>query len=57
MQQCFKSLKKVFFTGKTQKIEWRKQQLSQLVLAFSEMESKLAKALAQDLGIDIVYFV
>ena len=57
MQQCFKSLRKAFFTGKTQKVEWRKQQLSQLVLAFSEMESKLAKALAQDLGIDIVYFV
>jgi len=45
-----KSLKKAFFTGKTQDIKWRKRQLNQIKLAFEENEKEMAEALAKDLG-------
>lgn len=50
VQKCFKDLRKAFFTGKTQKIEWRKKQLEQLKLGFTEMEDEIVKALKKDLG-------
>ena len=50
MLQCYTDLKRSFLTGKTRKVRWRKQQLSQLLLAFSEMEKLLTKALKVDMG-------
>ncbi|CAI2363861.1 unnamed protein product [Moneuplotes crassus] len=50
VQQYLKELKKTFYTRKTQKLEWRKKQLSQIVLGFKELESKMAAALKKDLG-------
>jgi aldehyde dehydrogenase (NAD+) len=45
----FKTLRKAFHSGKTFKMEWRKKQLSQLILGLQEMTDELTEALYQDL--------
>lgn len=50
VDQYFKDLRAAFFTGKTQKLDWRKKQLDQLQLAFEELSDEINLALKLDLG-------
>lgn len=50
VDQHFKDLRKAFFSGKTQKIAWRKKQLAQLLLGFEELTDEINEAAKKDLG-------
>jgi aldehyde dehydrogenase (NAD+) len=50
VQKHQKDLRKAFNTGKTQKIAWRRQQLLQCALAFTELAEEMNEALYKDLG-------